>query len=210
VVTRVYLKTYPAFAAINSLAGTILCSNASTFNNLISALVDVQVSVRDHGHAVSHAVGLSNPGASPVRQNRPSLLLLKGLWEADPSGNFVAIYSFVGFLPDENIVSPNQTLLDYSSILDIPGCSTLIQTTQYTGPTSWIETYQNVVVPVISGGDAVGVDILDTSRFISYDLINNATALESIKQAIINSTVPTIWQNCNFNLSFFCFWQRFC
>lgn len=50
-------------------------------------------------------------------------------------------------------------------------------------------------MPTVEEGGAVGVSLADLSRTISYEMINDPEALEKVKEHIISSTAPVIWQN---------------
>ena len=52
VVTRVYLKAYPAFETINTVSGQVICQDNDSYIEMIGALLDLQVPVRNAGQAV--------------------------------------------------------------------------------------------------------------------------------------------------------------
>ncbi|KAF2177939.1 FAD-binding domain-containing protein [Zopfia rhizophila CBS 207.26] len=58
VVTRVYIRTYPAFKAVNTIAGQIACANYSAYSELIGRLVDLQLPMRNAGHTACEQLGI--------------------------------------------------------------------------------------------------------------------------------------------------------
>ena len=83
--------------------------------------------------------------------------------------------------------------------MNITGCKPSLNAGQFIGKTSWFDAYQKVVVPIIEGGDLVGINIADTSRMISFDQINDPAGRNQIKKFILNSHVPFIFQNSNYS-----------
>jgi hypothetical protein len=50
--TRVWLKTYPALAAINTATGAVVCSDRSSYEKMVSTLMDLQKPLREAGYTV--------------------------------------------------------------------------------------------------------------------------------------------------------------
>lgn len=88
-----------------------------------------------------------------------------------------------------------ETLGAFDSILNVEGCEADFASRQFTGPASWNDAYQGLVVPIIEDGTSVGVNLADLSRTVSYDIINDAEQREKIKEHITSSVPPVIWQN---------------
>ncbi|KAF2704324.1 FAD-binding domain-containing protein [Pleomassaria siparia CBS 279.74] len=53
VVTHVWLKAYPALAAVNTVAGPVVCQDRASYEQMINTLIDLQVPLNDAGHSVS-------------------------------------------------------------------------------------------------------------------------------------------------------------
>lgn len=53
VTTRIWLKSYPALPAINTVAGAVGCQDFESYSRLIKSVVDNTVALRDNGHFVS-------------------------------------------------------------------------------------------------------------------------------------------------------------
>lgn len=56
VTTRVYLKAYPSYHAINTVGGGIVCENKDSYSNVISAMVDLQLPLRDANQSVCRRI----------------------------------------------------------------------------------------------------------------------------------------------------------
>lgn len=93
------------------------------------------------------------------------------------------------------VESANKTREAFNSILNVEGCSANFSAAQFTGSASWNDAYLNVVFPTIEDGAIVGGNLADLSRIISYDLINDPEGRERIKEHILTSVPPVIWQN---------------
>lgn len=98
-------------------------------------------------------------------------------------------------MKDAPVESAEKTLEFFDSILNVEGCSPDFASGQFTGSASWNDAYQGLLVPIIEDGTSVGVNLADMSRTISYDMINDAEQREKIKQHILSSVPPVIWQN---------------
>ncbi|KND88978.1 hypothetical protein TOPH_06479 [Tolypocladium ophioglossoides CBS 100239] len=166
VVTRAYIKTYPAFKTVNTVSGQVVCQNASSYSEMISVMVDLQVAAR---------------GANQT-----------GIWETDPATHSLALVSFATFTGDAETV--DKSLAVYHPITTVSGCQPKLATGQFNGSGSWFAAYNNIL-PLIDAGGIVGLNLASLSRLISNDLINDPAGREKIKQFIITSPVPTIIQN---------------
>ena len=133
---------------------------------------------------------------------------MKGIWETDPQALSLAVFSFAAFT--SNAETPDQTLAPFTPIMNITGCEPSLPTAQFNGTTSWIDAYEAVIVPIITPGSLVGVNLADLSRTISFDLINDPAGREKIKQFIINTPAPTIFQNCNYSPCYLVLVRRNC
>lgn len=51
--TRVYIKAHDYYPAINAVVGQVACEDNASFRELVSTMVDMQISVREKGQAVS-------------------------------------------------------------------------------------------------------------------------------------------------------------
>jgi hypothetical protein len=170
VTTGVYLKAYPAFGAVNTVSGSIGCANYSAYSELITRLVDIQPRIRDQGHA--------------------------GIWEASGAQLGLALLS-VKPLKSAPFENAKDTLAEYADVIATPGCKSTIQGYQFTGSDSWNQAYQAVIWPIVREGSAVGINLADFSRLISYDMINKTAAMQQVKQYILDlpAKIPFIWQN---------------
>jgi hypothetical protein len=50
--TRVWLKTFPAFKAVTTVTGAVVCKDKATYKNMISNLMDIQKPLRAAGFTV--------------------------------------------------------------------------------------------------------------------------------------------------------------
>lgn len=83
----------------------------------------------------------------------------------------------------------------FAPALAVQGCQAKLGASQFTGSASWNDAYTNVVIPTVAPGGLVGVNLMDTSRIITYDMMNRTDTLQKLKDHITSSTVPVIWQN---------------
>lgn len=83
----------------------------------------------------------------------------------------------------------------YEPLLAVPGCTGSLRPAQATGPTSWNDAYNAEILQLIVASNNVGLPLIDSSRLISYDLIQSADGREHLKSYITNTKVPFIWQN---------------
>lgn len=93
------------------------------------------------------------------------------------------------------VESAETTLKAFDTVLNTEGCAPNITAEQYTGSASWNDAYKGLVVPTIEDGTTVGVNLADLSRTVSYDQINSPEEREKIKEHIVSSVPPVIWQN---------------
>ncbi|KAJ3492527.1 hypothetical protein NLG97_g5329 [Lecanicillium saksenae] len=166
VVTRVWLKTYPAFKTINTVSGVVACADAASYNNLISAMVDVQIPSRKAGQT--------------------------GIWETNPADKSLALVSFATFTGSAE--TTDKSLAVWSPISTVKGCQAHLGTGQFNGSTSWIDAY-NHILPLINAGGLVGVNLADLSRTISNKLMKDPAGRAKMKKFITSSPVPFIFQN---------------
>lgn len=59
-VTRSWIKAYPAFDVVNTIGGQVGCANLSSYQTLISTMVDLQLAMREQGHTVSGIYSISS------------------------------------------------------------------------------------------------------------------------------------------------------
>jgi FAD/FMN-containing dehydrogenase len=171
VATRVYLKTYPAFAAVNTIYGQVGCANYDSYSELIARLVELQLPLREAGHM--------------------------GIWESSGAQLGLALLSILPFSANETVESANETLAMVDSLNTVTGCQSTLKSAQFTGSSSWNDAYQTVIWPTVREGSRVGVNLADFSRLISYDMIESAASRQEMTDYIVNlpADIPFIWQN---------------
>ncbi|KAI1310653.1 FAD-binding domain-containing protein [Xylaria venustula] len=171
VTTRIWLKSYPALPAINTVAGTVSCQDFESYGRLIGSVVDNATALRDLGHF--------------------------GIWEAAGAQLGMSLVNIIPFQDEDSIKSFNETVEEVEAVVAVDGCTAALQGAQFTGPASWNDAYQGVVWPVAQPGSLVGVNLQDHSRLISYDAIHSEDQRQKIKDSILAlpAEVPFIWQN---------------
>lgn len=116
----------------------------------------------------------------------------QGIWETDPSTKSLALVSFETLAGA--LKTHNESLSVWEPIMTVAGCKAQLRSGQFQGPASWFEAYSDIL-PLINAGGLVGINLADLSRSISTKLINSPKGRESIKEFIISSPVPFIFQN---------------
>ncbi|RWA11321.1 hypothetical protein EKO27_g3777 [Xylaria grammica] len=171
VVTRIWLKAYPALPAINTVAGNVGCKDYESYGRLISNLVDNTVALRDLGHF--------------------------GIWGSAGAQLGMTLVNIIPYLNEEDIKTANETLEEVEAVVGVEGCTTALSASQFTGSASWNDAYQGVVWPIAQPGSLVGVNLQDHSRLVTYDAVNDEDKRQLIKDAIISlpAEIPFIWQN---------------
>jgi hypothetical protein len=61
--TRVWLKTFPAFKAVNTVTGGIVCKDRNSYKNMVGTLMDLQKPLRQAGFTVR----IRSESCSPLR-----------------------------------------------------------------------------------------------------------------------------------------------
>ncbi|CAJ2499890.1 Uu.00g027430.m01.CDS01 [Anthostomella pinea] len=169
VTTRVWIKTYPALAAVNVVAGAIGCESRASYEQLITNLIDAQQQLRDLGHA--------------------------GLWSCSGDDLGYSIMSLVAYQDEESVASAKVSLGDFDDINNVTGCTPQFTAEQFAGSSSYNDAYQGLIWPAVDSGTPVGINLQVFSRLISFETMDNN--LQSIKDYILAlpSSIPIIWQN---------------
>lgn len=99
---------------------------------------------------------------------------------------------------DDNLGQGKASLAAFESLLSIRSCTPTVKTAQFTGPQSWSEAYTAVIWPIVKAGGPVGINILNFSRLVSYDIMGNKEKVQNIKGYILGlpKEFTFIWQNC--------------
>ncbi|KAI1741663.1 FAD-binding domain-containing protein [Xylaria scruposa] len=171
VTTRIWLKSYPALAAVNTVAGQVGCKDYESYTRLINSLVDNAVALRDEGHF--------------------------GIWESSGAQLGMALVNIIPYQSQADVRTVNETLEEVQAVVSVDGCTAAIQGAQFTGPASWNDAYQGVVWPVAQPGSKVGINLQDHSRLVSYDAMHYEEKRQLIKDSILSlpAEIPFIWQN---------------
>ncbi|KAI0813096.1 FAD-binding domain-containing protein [Xylaria sp. FL0064] len=171
VTTRIWMKSYPALPAINTVAGSVGCKDFESYSNLISSVVDNTTALRDLGHL--------------------------GIWESAGAQLGMTLINIIPFQSGETIRTANQTVEEVQAVVGVDGCTAALQGSQFTGSSSWNDAYQGVVWPIAQPGSLVGINLQDHSRLVTYDAISDENQRQLIKDAILSlpAEIPFIWQN---------------
>ncbi|KAI8950396.1 FAD-binding domain-containing protein [Xylaria longipes] len=171
VTTRIWLKSYPALAAVNTVAGQVGCEDYESYTRLINSLVDNAMTLRNKGHF--------------------------GIWESSGAQLGMALVNIIPYQSQADVKTANETLEEVQAVVGVDGCTVAIQGAQFTGSASWNDAYQGVVWPVAQPGSKVGINLQDHSRLVSYDAIQDEEKRQLIKDMILAlpAEIPFIWQN---------------
>lgn len=58
-----------------------------------------------------------------------------------------------------------------------------------------MDAYDGAIWPVVKAGSQVGVNLINLSRLISYDMIRDPEQRKQMVDFIVNLEHPFIWQN---------------
>ena len=122
-------------------------------------------------------------------------IILQGIWALTRPG--MALLSLVTYNDTADVVSANETLKQLDLFSTVEGCTPNLAPKQFTGPTSFYDAYQGVIQPTVEAASKVGVNLQDLSRIVSYDIINDKTRLQAVKDYILGlpAAQPFLWQN---------------
>ncbi|GAP91265.1 putative FAD-binding domain-containing protein [Rosellinia necatrix] len=171
VTTRIWLKSYPALAAVNTVAGEVTCKDLDSYAKLINNVVDNSVALRDLGHL--------------------------GIWQSSGAQAGMLLINIIPYQSQQGVKTSNQTVAEVQAVVGVDGCTATLHGSQFTGASSWNDAYQGVVWPVAKPGSLVGVNLQDHSRLVSYDSMHDDNKRQLIKDAILSlpAEIPFIWQN---------------
>ncbi|KAI0459092.1 FAD-binding domain-containing protein [Xylaria acuta] len=171
ITTRIWLKSYPALAAVNTVAGQVGCKDYESYTRLINSLVDNAVALRDDGHF--------------------------GIWESSIGQLGMALVNIIPYQSQADVKTANETLEEVRAVVSVDGCTAAIQGAQFTGSASWNDAYQGVVWPIAQPGSKVGINLQDHSRLVTYNAMHDEEKRQLIKDSILSlpAEIPFIWQN---------------
>ncbi|TGJ79970.1 hypothetical protein E0Z10_g8794 [Xylaria hypoxylon] len=90
VTTRIWLKSYPALPAVNTVSGSVGCKDYESYSRLISNFVDNTVALCDLGHF--------------------------GIWESAGAQLGMTLVNIIPYLSEEDIKTANETLADVQAV----------------------------------------------------------------------------------------------
>ncbi|KAJ4344564.1 uncharacterized protein N0V89_012308 [Didymosphaeria variabile] len=170
VVTRAYFRAYPAFTAVNTFFGLIVCSDKDNYAKALETLVDQQGPLREAGQL--------------------------GIWSANKALRTITIISFRAF-NTSSIASPEDAVRLFKPVLASSSCKATNKTAQFTGRSSWNDAYKAFVLPIISQGGPVGINILNISRMIKPAMAEVGSQMKKLAKYIADlpPEVSFLWQN---------------
>ncbi|KAH7328753.1 hypothetical protein B0I35DRAFT_418225 [Stachybotrys elegans] len=170
-VTRAWIRVYPALAAVNTVTGTLVCTNTSSYEGMVDALVDLQVPLRTHNHT--------------------------GIWQLGGSTRSLLLIDILPLQDGAEIPDLEASMELLEPLTTAPGCSASFRPAQFLGNESYVDAYYNAIWATAQLGSNPGRNIVDASRLVSYDMMLDPGKVSEIKDLIKNNnpSVPFIWQN---------------